>query len=78
MTIYISQGRYTTAAINAQGPPDPAPGPDEPRRRDRQRRGRRTAQRDPPAGDQRRGGADGGALPARRRLARLGAAAAGD
>ena len=53
---------------------DPAPGTDEPRRRDRQRRRRRAAQRDPAAGDQRRRGPDGGALSAGRRLAGLGAA----
>ncbi len=49
---------------------------DEPRRRDRQRRRRRPAQRDPPPGDQRRRRAHGGALPAGRRVARLGPARA--
>ena len=38
-----------------------APGADEPRRRDRERRGRRPAVGDPAAGDQRRRGAHGGA-----------------
>ena len=61
------------AGPGAQGPPHPAPGPDESRRRDRQRRGRRAPQRDPAAGDQRRRRPDGGALSPGRRLARLGA-----
>ena len=53
------------------------PGPDEPRRRDRLRRGRRSAQRDPRPGDERRGRfawrcsicsrADGRSWPKRRR-----------
>ena len=72
------RGHHRAAGQGAEGPAHPPPGPDEPRRRDRQRRGRRAAQRDPAAGDQRRGGADGGALPARRRVARLGASAAGE
>ncbi len=56
-----------------EGPGDHAPGADEPRSRDRQRRGRRRALGDPAAGDQRRGGPDGGALPAGRRRPRLAA-----
>ena len=48
----------------AAGPAHPASRPDEPRRRDRLRRGRRPAQRDPRPGDQRRGRAHGGALSA--------------
>ena len=50
----------------------PAPGPDEPRRRDRLRRRRRAVQRDPPPGDQRRGRAHGGALSALGRSPRTG------
>ena len=67
------RGHLRAAVEGAEGPADPAPGPDEPRGGDRQRRGRRTAQRHPAAGDQRRGRADGGALPAGGRVARLGA-----
>src|SRR5262249_46677124 len=47
-----------------------APGPDEPRRRDRPRGGRRAEREDRRAGAQRAGGADGGALrPAERAVA---------
>ena len=42
--------------------PDPGPRPDQPRRRDHARRGRRPALRDPGASDQRPGRADGGAV----------------
>ena len=44
--------------------PDPGPRADQPRRRDHARRGRRPALGDPGAGDQRPGGADGGAVAA--------------
>ena len=50
----------------------PSSGPDEPRRRDRFRRRRRAAQRDPRPGDERRRGPHGGALSARRRAAGAG------
>src|SRR5690606_19855648 len=63
------------AAPRAEGPADPASGPDESRRRNRQRRGRWRAQRHPAAGHQRCRRADGGALSAGRRPA--GAAAGG-
>jgi aspartate carbamoyltransferase catalytic subunit len=67
----VTRERSSGAARSA----DPAPRPDEPRRRDRQRRGRRSALRDPRPGHQRRGRAHGGALPAGRRRARKAEAA---
>src|SRR5213080_2428216 len=47
-----------------------APGPHEPRRRDRLARRRWAPQRDPRPGDERRRRSDGGAVPARRRASR--------
>ena len=66
---YFTLFGLTAARLDARGVRRDrhAPGPDEPGRRDRLRRRRRTVVGDPRPGGQRRGGADGGAVSARRR-----------